>query len=188
MLVRVVSGTCKGRPLKAVPGNTTRPTTDKVKEALFNMIGPYFDGGIGLDLFAGSGGLGLEALSRGLERVIFIDRESKAIQVINENIRACKFEEQTEVYRNDAERALKALIKREITFDYIFLDPPYKKQQLVSLMEKMDQQNVVKTNGIIVCEHSFDVELPQLVGQLTQIKHEKYGMIAVTIYSRTSEE
>jgi len=188
MLVRVVSGTCKGRPLKAVPGNTTRPTTDKVKEALFNMIGPYFDGGIGLDLFAGSGGLGLEALSRGLERVIFIDRESKAIQVINENIRACKFEEQTEVYRNDAERALKALIKREITFDYIFLDPPYKKQQLVSLMEKMDQQNVVKTNGIIVCEHSFDVELPQSVGQLTQIKHEKYGMIAVTIYSRTSEE
>ena len=188
MLVRVVSGTCKGRPLKAVPGNTTRPTTDKVKEALFNMIGPYFDGGIGLDLFAGSGGLGLEALSRGLERLIFIDREPKAIQVINENIRACKFEEQTEVYRNDAERALKALIKREITFDYIFLDPPYKKQQLVNLMEKMDQQNVVKTNGIIVCEHSFDVELPQSVGQLTQIKHEKYGMIAVTIYSRTSEE
>ena len=188
MLVRVVSGTCKGRPLKAVPGNTTRPTTDKVKEALFNMIGPYFDGGIGLDLFAGSGGLGLEALSRGLERVIFIDREPKAIQVINENIRACKFEEQTEVYRNDAERALKALIKREINFDYIFLDPPYKKQQLVNLMEKMDQQNVVKTNGIIVCEHSFDVELPQSVGQLTQIKHEKYGMIAVTIYSRTSEE
>jgi 16S rRNA (guanine966-N2)-methyltransferase len=188
MLVRVVSGTCKGRPLKAVPGNTTRPTTDKVKEALFNMIGPYFDGGIGLDLFAGSGGLGLEALSRGLERVIFIDREPKAIQVIHENIRACKFEEQSEVYRNDAERALKALIKREINFDYIFLDPPYKKQQLVNLMEKMDQQNVVKTNGIIVCEHSFDVELPQLVGQLTQIKHEKYGMIAVTIYSRTSEE
>ncbi|MGG3562034.1 16S rRNA (guanine(966)-N(2))-methyltransferase RsmD [Neobacillus rhizosphaerae] len=187
--MRVVSGTCKGRPLKAVPGNTTRPTTDKVKEALFNMIGPYFDGGIGLDLFAGSGGLGLEALSRGLERVIFIDRESKAIQVINENIRACKFEEQTEVYRNDADRALKALIKREINFDYIFLDPPYKKQQLVNLMEKMDQQNVVKTNGIIVCEHSFDVELPQSVGQLTQIKHEKYGMIAVTIYSRqTSEE
>jgi len=101
MLVRVVSGTCKGRPLKAVPGNTTRPTTDKVKEALFNMIGPYFDGGIGLDLFAGSGGLGLEALSRGLERVIFIDREPKAIQVINENIRDCKFEEQTKVYRND---------------------------------------------------------------------------------------
>jgi 16S rRNA (guanine966-N2)-methyltransferase len=188
MLVRVVSGICKGRPLKAVPGNTTRPTTDKVKEALFNMIGPYFDGGIGLDLFAGSGGLGLEALSRGLDKVIFIDRESKAIQVIQENIRACKFEDQTEVYRNDADRALKALIKREICFDYIFLDPPYKKQQLVSLMEKMDNQDVVKKNGIVVCEHSFDVELPSSVGQFTQIKHEKYGMIAITIYLRTAIE
>ena len=73
IVLRVVSGICKGRPLKAVPGNTTRPTTDKVKEALFNMIGPYFNGGIGLDLFAGSGGLGIEALSRGLDKVIFID-------------------------------------------------------------------------------------------------------------------
>ncbi|SMQ70162.1 16S rRNA (guanine(966)-N(2))-methyltransferase RsmD [Bacillus sp. OV166] len=188
MVVRVVSGICKGRPLKAVPGNTTRPTTDKVKEALFNMIGPYFDGGIGLDLFAGSGGLGLEALSRGLDKVIFIDRELKAIQVIQENIKACKFEDQTEVYRNDADRALKALIKREICFDFIFLDPPYKKQQLVSLMEKMDKQDVVKIDGCVVCEHSFDVELPKSFGRFIQIKHEKYGMIAVTIYLRTNIE
>ncbi|MEH7544687.1 16S rRNA (guanine(966)-N(2))-methyltransferase RsmD [Neobacillus vireti] len=181
--MRVVSGICKGRPLKAVPGNTTRPTTDKVKEALFNMIGPYFDGGIGLDLFAGSGGLGIEGLSRGLEKVIFIDRESKAIHVIQENIKACKFEDKSEVYRNDADRALKALIKRGISFDYIFLDPPYKKQPLVSLMEKMDDQDLVKTEGIIVCEHSFDVELPQTIGRFNQIKHEKYGIIAVTIYT-----
>ena len=90
--MRVVSGVCKGRPLKAVPGNTTRPTTDKVKEALFNMIGPYFEGGIGLDLFAGSGGLGLEALSRGLDKVVFVDRDTKAIQTIHENIQACKME------------------------------------------------------------------------------------------------
>ncbi|MEH7093203.1 16S rRNA (guanine(966)-N(2))-methyltransferase RsmD [Neobacillus vireti] len=186
--MRVVSGICKGRPLKAVPGNTTRPTTDKVKEALFNMIGPYFEGGTGLDLFAGSGGLGIEGLSRGLEKVIFIDRESKAIHVIQENIKACKFEDRSEVYRNDADRALKALIKRGISFDYIFLDPPYKKQQLVSLMEKMDQQDLVKPEGVIVCEHGFDVELPQIVGQFNQIKHEKYGIIAVTIYSNGSKE
>ncbi|WP_160720857.1 16S rRNA (guanine(966)-N(2))-methyltransferase RsmD [Bacillus sp. USDA818B3_A] len=185
--MRVVSGVCKGRPLKAVPGNTTRPTTDKVKEALFNMIGPYFDGGMGLDLFAGSGGLGIEGLSRGLDKVIFVDRESKAIHVIQENLKACKFEEKAEVYRNDADRAVKALIKREIKFDYIFLDPPYKKQQLVSLMEKMVQQDLVKTDGMIVCEHSFDVDLPETVGRFKQIKHEKYGIIAVTIYSSSSE-
>jgi 16S rRNA (guanine(966)-N(2))-methyltransferase RsmD len=186
--MRVVSGNCKGRPLKAVPGNTTRPTTDKVKEALFNMIGPYFNGGMGLDLFAGSGGLGIEGLSRGLEKVIFVDREAKAIQVIHENIKACHFADKAEVYRNDADRALKALHKREIRFDYIFLDPPYKKQQLVNLIEKMEEKQLVNTSGIIVCEHSFDVELPQTIGVFSQLKHETYGIIAITIYSRVSEE
>ncbi|MEH7106884.1 16S rRNA (guanine(966)-N(2))-methyltransferase RsmD [Bacillus sp. JJ1764] len=185
--MRVVSGICKGRPLKAVPGNTTRPTTDKVKEAVFNMIGPYFDGGIGLDLFAGSGGLGLEGLSRGLDKVIFVDREPKAIQVIHENIKSCRMEEKTEVYRNDADRALKALIKREIQFDMIFLDPPYKKQQLVSLMEKMSQQDLLKWNGLVVCEHSFDVSLPQKVGGFSQVKHENYGIISITIYQKSLE-
>lgn len=186
--MRVVSGVCKGRPLKAVPGNTTRPTTDKVKEALFNMIGPYFDSGMGLDLFAGSGGLGLEALSRGLDKVIFVDRDIKAIQTIHENIQACKMEDKAEVYRNDADRALKALIKREIQFDYIFLDPPYKKQQLLSLMEKISENRLVAHGGYIICEHSHDVELPESAGEFSQYKHEKYGIIAITIYSRFSEE
>ncbi|MDR7076403.1 16S rRNA (guanine(966)-N(2))-methyltransferase RsmD [Neobacillus niacini] len=186
--MRVVSGVCKGRALKAVPGNTTRPTTDKVKEALFNMIGPYFDGGAGLDLFAGSGGLGLEALSRGLDKVIFVDRDVKAIQTIHENIQACKMEQKAEVYRNDADRALKALIKREICFDYIFLDPPYKKQQLISLMQKISENRLLNNDGYVICEHGHDVELPETAGEFSQYKHEKYGIIAITIYSRVSEE
>lgn len=115
--MRVVSGKCKGHPLKAVPGNTTRPTTDKVKESIFNMIGPYFDGGTALDLFGGSGGLGIEAISRGIEKAIFVDRDSKAIKVIHQNLESCRIHEQAEVYRNDAERAVKALIKREMSFD-----------------------------------------------------------------------
>ncbi len=188
IIVRVVSGVCKGRALKAVPGNTTRPTTDKVKEALFNMIGPYFDGGIGLDLFAGSGGLGLEALSRGLDKVIFVDRDKKALQTIHENIQACKMEEKAEVYRNDADRALKALMKREIGFDYIFLDPPYKKQQLISLMQEISEKRLLKNSGYIICEHSHDVELPESTGEFTQTKHEKYGIIAITIYSYFSKD
>jgi 16S rRNA (guanine(966)-N(2))-methyltransferase RsmD len=186
--MRVVSGICKGRALKAVPGNTTRPTTDKVKEAVFNMIGPYFDGGLGLDLFAGSGGLGLEGLSRGLDKVIFIDREPKAIHTINENIKTCGFEEKSEVYRNDADRALKALKKREIVFDYIFLDPPYKKQQLVSLMEKIRGQTLLADGGLIVCEHSHEVILPDSLEGLQQIKHERYGIISISIFQNELEE
>lgn len=181
--MRVVSGTCKGRPLKAVPGVGTRPTTDKVKEAIFNMIGPYFEGGQGLDLFAGSGGLGIEALSRGLDTVIFVDRDPKAVFTIKENITACSLESRTEVYRNDAERALKALKKRDMAFDYIFLDPPYKKQQLVSLLDQISEEGRLNRLGRIVCEHSKDVQMPDNAGGLEKIKSEVYGIIAISIYA-----
>ncbi|MFE8703654.1 16S rRNA (guanine(966)-N(2))-methyltransferase RsmD [Cytobacillus sp. FJAT-54145] len=185
--MRVVSGSYKGKALKAVPGKTTRPTTDKVKEAMFNIIGPYFDGGTGLDLFAGSGGLGIEALSRGLDKVIFVDRDGKAIQTIYENLKICQAEEKSEVYRNDAERAIKAIIKRGITFDFIFLDPPYKKQQLESLMQTIDKQRLLSNNGVIVCEHSHDVEIPEQIGELSQIKKETYGIITISVYTYLEE-
>lgn len=182
--MRVISGTCKGRALKAVPGNTTRPTTDKVKEAVFNMIGPYFDGGIALDLFAGSGSLGIEAISRGIEKVIFVDRDSKAIQTIYDNINTCQLEDQTEVFRNDADRALNALIKREICFDFIFLDPPYKLQQLTRLMQKITDNKLLHSESMIVCEHSHEVVLPSCLGDLRLVKHEKYGIISISIFSK----
>ncbi|SPU11858.1 putative methyltransferase [Niallia circulans] len=181
--MRVVSGKNKGIPLKAVPGNSTRPTTDKVKEAIFNMIGPYFQGGEGLDLFAGSGGLGIEALSRGLDLVIFVDKEGKAIHTIKENLSICKLNSQAEVYRNNADRALKALQKREKRFDYIFLDPPYKKQQLEKILTFIDEAGLLKEDGVIVCEHGSEISLPEAVSRLQQVKHEKYGIIAVSIYS-----
>jgi 16S rRNA (guanine966-N2)-methyltransferase len=180
--MRVVSGSCKGIGLKAVPGSSTRPTTDKVKEALFNMIGPYFNGGIGLDLFAGSGSLGIEALSRGLEKVIFVDRDTKAIGIIRENIHNCKFGDAVEVYRNDALRAMKAIIKREITFNYIFLDPPYKQQQLIKLLHMIDENQLLTSSGAIVCEHGSDIDLPERVGHFIKRKYEQYGVIAITIY------
>ncbi len=183
--MRVISGTRKGKILKAVPGSSTRPTTDKVKEAIFNIIGPYFDGGVGLDLFAGSGGLGIEALSRGAERVIFVDRDGKAIQTIHENVKTCELEDFVEIFRNDAERALKAVIKRELAFQFIFLDPPYKKQQLLKLLEWIEREQLLVPNGTIICEHGSDIQLPETVGKLGVRKHEKYGIIAITIYEFT---
>ncbi|MFX3622475.1 MAG: 16S rRNA (guanine(966)-N(2))-methyltransferase RsmD [Ectobacillus sp.] len=186
--MRVVSGKCKGHPLKAVPGSTTRPTTDKVKEAIFNIIGPYFDGGLALDLFGGSGGLGIEALSRGMDKVIFVDRDVKAIQVIRQNIESCRLKGQAEVYRNDAERALKALIKRELLFDLILLDPPYKDQKITSLMSIIAEYGLLKKNGIIMVEHSVDVELPERINNLLCTKREKYGITAISIYKYEGEE
>jgi len=183
--MRVVSGSCKGRPLKAVPGNQTRPTTDKVKESLFNIIGPYFDGGRVLDLFAGSGGLGIEALSRGMGQAIFVDRDHKAISTIRANLEACSFSKQAEVYKNESERALKAIIKRELTFDLILLDPPYKKHIIENLVGMIVENKLLSENGIIVCEHSSDVTVDKEFEDLTLWRQEKYGIIAVTIYKHS---
>ncbi|MGD6803559.1 16S rRNA (guanine(966)-N(2))-methyltransferase RsmD [Rossellomorea vietnamensis] len=183
--MRVISGECKGRPLKAVPGSGTRPTTDKVKEAIFNIIGPYFDTGTGLDLFAGSGGLGIEALSRGLEKVIFVDKDFNAIKTIKSNLDFCGYSERSEVYRNEAGRALKAVIKRELTFDYIFLDPPYKKQKLQQLLEDIDENGLLNESGYVVCEHASEIVLPEEAGTLKTIRAESYGIIGITIYKKS---
>jgi 16S rRNA (guanine966-N2)-methyltransferase len=185
--MRVIAGECKGRPLKAVPGLSTRPTTDKIKESIFNMIGPYFEGGTGLDLYGGSGGLGLEALSRGMDHCIFIDKDQKAVQTIKENIKLCHYEERTEVFRNDAKRALKALHKRESQFDLIFLDPPYAKQMLLSDMELIDKLDLLAFGGSIVAEHGTDVALEVTIGDFQQIRQETYGKTTtISIYKRKS--
>ncbi|AMV10340.1 16S rRNA (guanine(966)-N(2))-methyltransferase RsmD [Geobacillus sp. G4] len=180
--MRVISGTCKGRRLQAVPGMSTRPTTDKVKEAIFNMIGPYFSGGNGLDLFAGSGGLGIEALSRGIERVIFVDQDRKAVQTVRKNVAACGLEKRAEIYCNDAERALKAVAKRGLRFAVIFLDPPYKEKQWPTLLSSIAGRQLLEPHGVVVAEHSAEAELPEEVGGLTRWKRETYGITGVTIY------
>lgn len=186
--MRIISGEKKGLPLKAVPGKDTRPTTDKVKESIFNMIGPYFEGGLGLDLFAGSGGLGIEALSRGMEQMIFVDRDMKAIQTVKENIRIAGFTDRSEVYRNEAERALKAIVKRELAMDGIFLDPPYKKQKLESTLLFIAEHKLLKPDGFVMCEHGSDVRLPETIGPFYCTRAETYGMISVSIYRVAEEE
>ncbi|WP_046175147.1 16S rRNA (guanine(966)-N(2))-methyltransferase RsmD [Domibacillus indicus] len=180
--MRIISGGKKGLPLKAVPGRDTRPTTDKVKESIFNMVGPYFEGGLGLDLFAGSGGLGIEALSRGFDRIIFVDRDMKAIQTVKENLRTAGLEERSEVYRNEADRALKAIVKRGLSFDGIFLDPPYKKQKLESTLQFIAQNKLLAKNGFIMCEHGEEVHLPEQIGPFFCKRSETYGIISVSIY------
>ncbi|HEU5141069.1 MAG TPA: 16S rRNA (guanine(966)-N(2))-methyltransferase RsmD [Bacillales bacterium] len=183
--MRVIAGACKGRPLKPVPGRSTRPTTDKVKEALFNRIGPFFEGGRGLDLYSGSGALGIEALSRGLDELIFVDRDPKAIATVKENIKHCGFSEKSEVYRNDAHRALKVIQKRDLRFSFIFLDPPYFHQKLASDLEKIDQSGMLETGGFIIVEHHESVKLDDEYGMLSLDSREIYGnKTVISVYSR----
>lgn len=186
--MRVISGTAKGRPLKAVPGTGTRPTTDKVKEAIFSMIGPYFDGGNVLDLFAGTGGLGIEALSRGMDKGVFIDMEKKSVEVVHDNLKTSGLEEQAEVYRNEAGRALKTLAKRDIRFDLVFLDPPYRLKNAAALMLSMHEFGLLNNGATIMVEHESGFRYPDGVEGFACRRRAVYGETAVTIYTYGTTE
>lgn len=186
--MRVVAGEAKGLPLKAVPGKTTRPTTDKVKESIFNMIGPFFDGGVAVDLFAGSGGLGIEALSRGIDRAIFTDKDRKAIETIHANLEKTKMADRAEVYRADAERGLKAMKKNGVRASLLFLDPPYHMEKAYGLMDQAATLGLLEEGAIIVSEHDRDIELPDETGNCKRFKKELYGNTIISIYRYQGEE
>ncbi|WP_249869886.1 16S rRNA (guanine(966)-N(2))-methyltransferase RsmD [Oceanobacillus saliphilus] len=181
--MRVIAGHLKGRQLKAVPGKSTRPTTDKVKESVFQVIGPFFDGGTVLDLFAGSGSLGIEAMSRGMEYGVFVDKHPKAIHIIKENLRAMKLDQSSEVFRAEAHRALKAAAKRGLKFDLILLDPPYGKVDYEEILTSMIELQLVNPGCTIYCEHELSEKLPGKLMHLEVYKEDRYGgTIGITIY------
>ncbi|WP_269409369.1 16S rRNA (guanine(966)-N(2))-methyltransferase RsmD [Lentibacillus daqui] len=184
--MRVIAGAKKGRQLKAVPGTSTRPTTDKVKEAVFHMIGPFFSGGLCLDLFAGSGSLGIEALSRGMERTVFVDKDPKAIQTIRQNLRTMELEQKAEVFRADAYRSLQAVKKRELQFALILIDPPYKKADYFRILHTIESLELINGHGIIYCEHDTVASMPDDLRHFSILKQENYGgTTGVTIYQHT---
>jgi len=180
--VRVISGSVKGRNLKAVPAMNTRPTTDKVKEAIFSMIGPYFDGGLVLDLFAGAGGLGIEAISRGLERGIFVDIERASVDTIKQNLLSTGLMVHAEVYRNSAEQALKVLQRRELKFDLIFIDPPYRMKNMDELLLVVEERHLFAVGAKVVLEHDARTLYAERIGQLIRIRKAEYGETAISIY------
>ncbi|MGZ4031842.1 MAG: 16S rRNA (guanine(966)-N(2))-methyltransferase RsmD [Tumebacillaceae bacterium] len=181
--MRVIAGEHKGRRLKAVPGQNTRPTTDKVKESMFNIIGPYFEGGTALDLFAGTGSLGIEAISRGMEKAVFIDSDHKALSVIRENVMTLGLKDQAEIFKNDAKRALDSLAARGTRFDLVFLDPPYKLTGLYEeLITKLQALELVNDRAVIVAEHTADLELPEVIGKAVRWRLATYGEISIDFY------
>ncbi|MCJ1786365.1 16S rRNA (guanine(966)-N(2))-methyltransferase RsmD [Staphylococcus warneri] len=170
--MRVIAGIHKSKALESLEGRNTRPTMDKVKEGIFNSL--HEVSGLGLDLFAGSGALGIEALSRGMDKVIFVDQNFKAVKVIKSNLKQLDLISQSEVYKNNADRALKALAKREIQFDYIFLDPPYNKGLIDEALKSIAEFNLLKENGIIICEFSNDEHIQS--ASFKEIKRYHYGL------------
>lgn len=146
------------------------------------MIGPYFEGGTALDLFAGTGGLGIEALSRGMDRAVFVDMEQKSIDTVRSNLKTAKLEEQAEVYRNEAGRALSALEKRGRAFDLVFLDPPYRLKHGDELMRAMAQKGLLRPDAVIVLEHESGYAYPEDIPGFYRTRQAVYGETAVSIY------
>lgn len=177
--MRVISGTARGRRLRSLEGNDVRPTTDKVKEAIFSSIQFDIEGRRFLDLFAGSGQMGLEALSRGAASCVFIERNDAAAKVCRENIAACGFEGSSKLIKGDA---LSFLNTTNDKFDIAFLDPPYLdavlEKALILLSEKMSDY------GVIICEHPNEAKLPENIGGFEVSKRYRYGKINVTTYKK----
>ena len=179
--LRVVAGEFGGRPLKTLEGKTTRPTTDKVKGAIFNMIGPFFDGGRVLDLFSGSGSLAIEAISRGMSSAVLVEKDRRAQAVIQENIKMTKSEEQFQLLKMDAARALTQLTGQ---FDLVLLDPPYAKEQIVANITQLEEQGLLSEEVMLVCETDKGVDLPEEISNFGIWKQKTYGISKVTVYVR----
>ena len=179
--MKIVSGTYGGRPLKTLEGKTTRPTSDKVRGAMFNMIGPYFDRGRVLDLYAGSGGLSIEAVSRGMEQAVLVEKDRRAQAIIASNIQMTKESHKFQLLKMEAHQALNQL---QGTFDLIFLDPPYAKEQIVADIEALAERGLLGEEVMVVCETDKAVDLPEEIACLGIWKEKIYGISKVTVYVR----
>lgn len=178
--MRVIAGKFKSRQLKSVDSQLTRPTTDKNKENLFNMIGPYFDGGICLDLFAGSGGLGIEAISRGIDKLYSVDKQYKAFVTIKENIKKLNIEECTKLYKMDYQKALEQFREEKLCFDLVFLDPPYGLKINQKIIEYLMKHHMLNQNCIIVVE-DLNEEVLDVQSPLQLKKQQSYGIMTLQI-------
>lgn len=181
--MRVVSGSRKGIPLKSLTGNLTRPTSDKVKESIFNMIGPYFAGGIAVELFGGSGSLSIESLSRGADEAYIFEKNPKACSIIRDNVEKCRFTDQVHIIRNDARNAIRAL-PADIQIDLLFIDPPYAETKFYDLADALAQAGMLSEGAIIICEHDKQLTLPEAYQEYQKTKNPIYGNSAISIYMK----
>lgn len=183
-MLRVISGKYKSRKLKEVKTDTTRPTTDKNKEVLFNTLGQYFTGGRVLDLFAGSGALGIEALSRGFDYAEFIDNNYQAINVIKDNLKTLNIgSDEAKAYKMDAYGYLN---KTKIKYDLILVDPPYKAGKYEEILSLVSSRQLLDSDGIIVLESDKDLLMPEVVGNLIKFKEKDLGNSKFTLFQKGS--
>ncbi len=175
----------KGRRLFSPNDEKIRPTSDKVKESIFNIIQDQMKDAVVIDLFCGTGNLGIEAISRGARKCYFVDRSRESMALTEKNIAHCKIENASVTICSDHIKALDRIREKA---DVIFLDPPYNTGLLADCLARIDESGLLEQDGIIVIEHGIDEELPEILGSFTKIKHRRYGKIIIEIFSESTEE
>ncbi len=185
--MRIIAGTYRSRRIEAPSGRNTRPTLDKVREAVFSSLGGFFDGGTVLDLYAGSGAIGFEALSRGMDRAVFADSDRNAVRVIRENAKLLDVTDQCFVYPMKAEKVLSLLSEEGSSFDLVYLDPPYRRQENERIASRLCEEGLLKTDAVVVIESLKEEQFSETIGRLKRYKEAVYGISRISYYKMSEE-
>ena len=188
MSVRVIAGAAKGRILKAPKGLATRPTTDRVKESLFAIIGAKLVAATVLDLYSGSGALAIEALSRGAAHAVLVDSAAAAATCIRANIAATQFTECCRLMVLPVQKALAVLTNNGSMFDVVFMDPPYERGHVQKTLAILDQSPLLRPGALIVAEHNRKEEMPEKMANFAMSRQQIYGDTAISIFTVRCEE
>lgn len=181
--MRVITGSARGVRLKTPVGLKTRPTTDRVKEAVFSMIQFEIEGRSFLDLFAGTGQMGIEALSRGAAQAVFVDGWKDACNLVRENLRLARLSDRARVVQGDYLSFLQSCRQQ---FDIIFLDPPYAEVFLENALKKISEIDILSDRGIIICERPAEKQLDLEISGLKREKDARYGKTWITVFRKVS--
>jgi 16S rRNA (guanine(966)-N(2))-methyltransferase RsmD len=189
--MRIIAGTYRSRVLKSLKGMTLRPTSDRLRETLFNVLGPEINGSGFVDLFAGTGAIGIEALSRGAKEVVFIENHPRAVSLIRHNLESLGITSGATVRAADALSGLKLLASKsgaaKPAFNYIFLDPPYTAvEDYARVLEFLGAGNLLASGGVVIAEHRRKFDLPEEIGALRRFRVLRQGDAALSFYRRRS--
>lgn len=182
--MRIITGIAKGRKIKAPEGIDTRPTADRVKESLFNIIASKIHDAAILDLFAGTGNLGLEAISQGAKSCTFVEHNKNTYKILNDNITLLGFQDKAQKYNGDAISMLNMLGKNGRAYDIIFLDPPYGKGLVDTSIFEIDKYDLLSSDGIIISEYDINDIIPEKIGKMSAYRTVKYGRTKVSFWNR----
>ncbi len=183
--MRVIAGNVRGKKLISPPTDEIRPTSDRVKESLFNIVGFDIRNCVFLDLFCGSGAIGIEAISREAEKVYFVDSDITSIELTKKNIESCKFDlDRYKILKSDVFDALNSFANKGMQFDYIFMDPPYGFKDIGKVIESISENGLLNESGILIAETKVDDFVPEETEKLNKVREKKYSITKLSFYER----